>query len=155
MNKTIWIWLISLTTLVVAGCTQSQPTPDAVAPAVDPLTAAHTEFVAQYKKCENNVQDCDAVGRDVVFEGTITKVHGVDLVDISNDQGIPITIPILSNNQDWRSTVLVDQSWERIGIEDVSVWDTIRADVRAFDRIENGQLIEKLGQYGFIEITKE
>lgn len=154
MKKNIWIWLVTLATLVVTGCAQSQPASN-TAPVADPLTTAHTEFVAQFEKCESNVKDCNAVDRDVVIEGAITRVHGTDLVDISNDQGIPTTIPILSNSQDWRSTVLVNQSWERISIEDVSVWDTIRADVRAFDRIENGQLIEKLGQYGFIQVSKE
>ncbi len=156
MKNTLSIWLLSMTAVVLAGCSQSAPQATAPTPSVDPLTAAHTEFVAQYEKCEINVKDCAAVGRDTVIEGTITKIHdGIDLVDISNDQGPTRTIPILSNIQDWRSTVLVNQSGNRISVEDISVWDNIRADVRAFDRIENGQLTEKLGQYGYIQITQQ
>jgi len=156
MKKLLSISLLTSTALVIAGCSSSTSTTPSAVVDVDPLTAAHATFLQQFAKCEKNIEDCAAVGRDTVIEGTITKVHdGIDLVDISTNQGTPTTIPILTNTYDGRSTVLVNQSWKSIGIEDVSVGDAIKADVRAFDRIENGELTEKLGQYGYIIITQQ
>lgn len=158
MNKTILLSSMILTALVASGCTQSTP-PAATAP-VDTLTATHSEFVQQFEWCRADNSACD-LDRDAVIAGTITKVYEPDIwefsnfVDILGAEGNTSTIPILPDTQQKRSTIIVSQTWEIIVMDDVNVWDVISAQVKSFDRIENGELTEKLGQYWYIQITKE
>ena len=76
-------------------------------------------------------------------------------VEISTLQWGVSTIPLLPDTQQKRSTIIVDDTGEVISFDSIVVWDTIKASVKSFDVFEAGQLKEKLGQYGYIQITAQ
>lgn len=161
MQKPFTISLLTVAALTITGCTQSPSAPSVPsAPAVDTLIQQNTDFAATFAACEADQSKCD-LNRKETIQGTITNIRGPNewdisnYVDVLNNQWQTITIPVLPDSQQKRQTILINQVWENIWLEDIQIWDAITAKVQRFDRIEDGQLEEKLWQYGWIQITRE
>ncbi len=161
MKKISSIVLLFACTVLATGCSSTPtPTTPTVPAAVnaDPLLTASTNFAAEFKACENNPSSCD-LARDGVIEGRIDKIYDPNYWDLSNfvdvigSEWTKSTIPLLPDSQQKRSTIIVNESWEVVAFENIKVWDQVKVNIKSFDRIEAGQLTEKLGQYGYIQVS--
>ena len=159
MKKSLILTWILLSTLVITGCGSSKTSWWSDSTPLTPYEISD-QFAEQFKVCETNPSSCD-LNRDAVIEGTISKIYEPNIwdfsnfVDIATIQWATSTIPLLPDTQQKRSTIIVDASGESVAFEDIVVWDTIKASVKSFDIIEAGQVKEKLGQYGYIQITAQ
>ncbi len=159
MKKVLILTSILLSTVIVTGCSSSTPTWSSDTAPTSPY-AVSDQFAEEFKACETNPSSCD-LDRDAVIEGTITKVYDTsswefsNWVDVATIQWATSTIPLLPDSQQKRSTIIVSPAGDPVAFEDITVWDTIKASVKSFDIIEAGQVTEKLGQYGYIQITAQ
>jgi PBP1b-binding outer membrane lipoprotein LpoB len=84
MKKLSLLSLLTVTSLVLAGCGQTSdttpPTPSANSNSIYTISA---EFAKQFEACESNPGSCD-LDRDQVIEGIITKIYEPGYGDLSN-----------------------------------------------------------------------
>ena len=162
MKKALLLSLTTICALVITGCgsTPNTASNSASAPAPTDAYSVSSVFATQFEACRSTPKSCD-LDRDAVIEGTITKINGPDFWDLSNfvdlatiDWGTS-SIPLLTDTQQKRATIIVDASGEIVAFEDIVVGDKIKASVKSFDIFEAGTLKEKLGQFGYIQVTAQ